>query len=524
MVRTPVDSPPAPRPQDMSEFAAQWLFGDDPPEGIPFGDGAALEAATEVEDPPGAAGTYERSATSQAAPPPAAARPRGRIEEGPRLRLSRTPAARRAAGQPLRPGFENAVEPQEWAYRAAGGGTGEGSTGAEEVGTGTAPKKPRTAEPIAPVEYRADSGVAEHSTPSSTSSRVEPQPGGVRRQLSAQPEPRMQPEAVVQPQADAQLEPSVEPRPPVESAPVTSKPVPLKRAPRVSGADRPTVRLQRAAWQPLQAEPVPRGGGPETAARPEQASASPESESHAGPPIWRRIAGLLRGGGGVPDQESASTLTAPPHRSPLRGPRRLDRLGAPATGGQADPTPAEDPVSETRGSSPRSTGGQMKPKMRARLDAAGIQPEGFARPPIRLRQPAHSLHRDESAPAPPPLSGPAPERLALAAGATLLPDSDDQATVVFPPPRGQVAPLLARSEATPSAPLAHTTTATVFSTPPAPAPASPATLSSPRPVPAPAVPSSSGSIDDVYEQVLERLRRDLLTERERMGDLLGDLP
>jgi hypothetical protein len=31
-------------------------------------------------------------------------------------------------------------------------------------------------------------------------------------------------------------------------------------------------------------------------------------------------------------------------------------------------------------------------------------------------------------------------------------------------------------------------------------------------------------MDDVYEQVVDRLRRDLLVERERMGDLLGDLP
>jgi hypothetical protein len=30
------------------------------------------------------------------------------------------------------------------------------------------------------------------------------------------------------------------------------------------------------------------------------------------------------------------------------------------------------------------------------------------------------------------------------------------------------------------------------------------------------------NIDDLYEGILERLRRDLLAERERMGDLLGD--
>jgi hypothetical protein len=31
-------------------------------------------------------------------------------------------------------------------------------------------------------------------------------------------------------------------------------------------------------------------------------------------------------------------------------------------------------------------------------------------------------------------------------------------------------------------------------------------------------------VEDLYEHVVERLRRDLLSERERMGDLLGDLP
>jgi hypothetical protein len=30
-------------------------------------------------------------------------------------------------------------------------------------------------------------------------------------------------------------------------------------------------------------------------------------------------------------------------------------------------------------------------------------------------------------------------------------------------------------------------------------------------------------MDDIYDHVVERLRRDLLAERERMGDLLGDL-
>jgi hypothetical protein len=30
-------------------------------------------------------------------------------------------------------------------------------------------------------------------------------------------------------------------------------------------------------------------------------------------------------------------------------------------------------------------------------------------------------------------------------------------------------------------------------------------------------------MDQLYEQLVERLRRDLLAERQRMGDVLGDL-
>lgn len=33
--------------------------------------------------------------------------------------------------------------------------------------------------------------------------------------------------------------------------------------------------------------------------------------------------------------------------------------------------------------------------------------------------------------------------------------------------------------------------------------------------------ADAAQLDQLYEQLIERLRRDLLTERERMGDLLG---
>jgi len=179
-------------------------------------------------------------------------------------------------------------------------------------------------------------------------------------------------------------------------------------------------------------------------------------------------------------------------------------------GEQADPGASEGPVSEAHGSSPRLASGQVEPPKRGRFDHARTQREPAARPPIRLRQLARSVHLDESDPAPPPLLRTAPDRLALAAGATLQHEPDDQATVMFPPPTGREAPTLARQEAT-------------LSTPP-PAPTPPATLSPSTPAPAPAEAASGASIDDVYEQVLERLRRDLLAERERMGDLLGELP
>jgi hypothetical protein len=48
----------------------------------------------------------------------------------------------------------------------------------------------------------------------------------------------------------------------------------------------------------------------------------------------------------------------------------------------------------------------------------------------------------------------------------------------------------------------------------------------PPPAPAPAAPAppaagAGADPDELYEQMIERLRRDLLDERERMGDLVG---
>src|SRR5205823_13330821 len=53
--------------------------------------------------------------------------------------------------------------------------------------------------------------------------------------------------------------------------------------------------------------------------------------------------------------------------------------------------------------------------------------------------------------------------------------------------------------------------------------AAPSSILSPAPlpsVPPTPHPAASPNVDELYEHVLERLRRDLLSERERMGDLL----
>jgi hypothetical protein len=53
--------------------------------------------------------------------------------------------------------------------------------------------------------------------------------------------------------------------------------------------------------------------------------------------------------------------------------------------------------------------------------------------------------------------------------------------------------------------------------------AAPAAAPAPAPALSPAASGAPPSIDDIYDGVIDRLRRDLLAERERMGDLLGNI-
>jgi hypothetical protein len=114
-----------------------------------------------------------------------------------------------------------------------------------------------------------------------------------------------------------------------------------------------------------------------------------------------------------------------------------------------------------------------------------------------------------------PLAGTSGVRLAAAARAPLVPGSDGSATVVFAPTAFEAEPSPAHVGAASAASIARFPDLREGS--------SPASVTAAAPALAPVLAGPEAlDIDEVYEQVVERLRRDLVAERERMGDLLGD--
>jgi hypothetical protein len=114
-------------------------------------------------------------------------------------------------------------------------------------------------------------------------------------------------------------------------------------------------------------------------------------------------------------------------------------------------------------------------------------------------------------------------RLAELFGGTLA-DDGSAATVTFPgaasAANGAAANGIAASGATSSAVAPTPPTAPVLARS-ALAGASPPLSTAPRH----AQPGNTGlDLDEVYEHVAARLRRELMNDRERVGDLLGDLP
>lgn len=106
------------------------------------------------------------------------------------------------------------------------------------------------------------------------------------------------------------------------------------------------------------------------------------------------------------------------------------------------------------------------------------------------------------------------ERLAAASGGTLMREPTGEATVVFPDRTGAASPVPAAAATRRGAPEPHATE-------PAAVPAVPGRARGTASVEAER--GREGWREDLYDYVLERLRRDLLHERERNGHLVDDL-
>ncbi len=154
---------------------------------------------------------------------------------------------------------------------------------------------------------------------------------------------------------------------------------------------------------------------------------------------------------------------------------------------------------------------------------------GAARPSLRLAAPrriaAAAAAGDRHPPSVRPAAPPAMDgrRLAAMTASEFAVEPDGRTTVTFASP---VVPLQRTPAPTVSAPA---------SVPPAPAPAPAPTATASEPDSLTGTPAADAppgrrgpaheqeELDHIYEQMLERLRRDLVVERERAGHLLGGL-
>ena len=637
---------PVPQPPGMSEFAARWLFGDGSPEGIPFGEGAALDERPDLSGPPSF--MVPTDEPSDHGPPlqPDRPVPRGQVQEVPRsFRLSRTPVPQPAASIPGERDRDRdaaaetaSVSPEARQQVAEPDATGvfvdpgAGST-AESA---SPPSLPTSLPPVdTPTETPAASGPVVEGVPSRRSSS---QPAAPRPVVTLAPAVERSPSAgasvatATSASARALDEARSVPGPGASSTPPSRRPV-LLRKPAA-----PTTPLP-----PMVAEP-----------RAPADDAQPESATTPATGLLQRLVSALRGSVGgrpatvVPDEpavaenspvpttavkidntetNAGATVSEPAAVSPASDAltatrpsrRERERVDAPSARDRGDldhaavmPVTASTEQPHTRAARPAATPvprGRLLRRSFDRVRSAAepvrdthptpvvareladpesiveraVEPEGRTPdtalpslpsiqaddPPVHEQSvvpatrdttaslvPAVLSHRDvlEGQPPPrpsvragepiraaPPVSAPessgtAPPRLArrpappvsarwvveptirrvtaargplaeqAAAEAVVVPETappDEPIAFAGPVARGPRAILREESETEP--PEATTT-------PEAPTP------------PPPAGRPPEQSPDDLYEHVVARLRRDLLVERERMGDLLGDLP
>lgn len=294
-------------------------------------------------------------------------------------------------------------------------------------------------------------------------------------------------------------------------------------------------KVARAVMRPFRA--LSRSAAPERSKAGAAPPASPPAASRAeipaaGPPpaLVQRVAQPTVSGSGQPPL-AAPTREAPPGAIPEVESGEL----APPPGEGSNELPLA-PSTVERLAEGVSTGSSEARARLARSSTAPTRPAATtiasrgARPALRLVA-AHepvggtaTLARSETpqtqqvgAAAGSRRSPTSGARLADATGARLTQGEGGYETVVFPRPSGLAfAPAVSLMRAADGAPEPA-------AQPAGDAPAAP--QEAPAPAPAPGGGGGGGGeIEEIYTQVIERLRRDLLADRERMGDLLGDLP
>jgi hypothetical protein len=493
-----IEDAPVSRPPGMSEFAARWLFSDDPPEGIPFGDALALTRLPRGGEP-------AQPPRPPAGPQPVAAPrrrqgaplPRGIIEEGRGLRLSSMP--------PL-PDPDDGARPAELADRLAH--RGERTEDAPGPARGDTRATTERSLQMPPRAVPSDSPRAEatrrdgdsDASPAPTPAPV-PVPVPVRMVWRSAPErrPAVRPRRVVS-QPD---------RTGAESDAATD----VQRAPSSSRWRRLLDRVRVAA-----PAPVARGDDEPVAAAPAPVARGDDEPVAAAP------APVARG-----DDEPVAAAARAPQGDPVRDrPIVLSRSrstlpGATSTSGPPLPaTAVDDHVQTSRDGLARR---QPRPPARPSRRVVPAPPP----PRLQLRPRGQARRRDATTgpPTPPHTFATAAPRVARAAGAVLQRENDERTTVIFPPPVAWAAEAVFAGQASGPPRAAAVPTAPSSIAPSARSTTAAAGPRAPEPEPEPALAAAGVAgtgLDDVYDELLQRLRRDLIVERERMGDIVGKLP
>jgi hypothetical protein len=571
-------APPAPRPAGMTDWAARWLFGDGPVEGVPFAGGAALRDR-ELAQP-------EQPAAPSPAPRRLARTPaRGRIEEGSRMRLSATPPPKAAAkppdhapAPPIRPASDvSSAAPASPFERTAAAPSREDSA---QAGRPEPLKQPADDRPHAvrapavatPVTMRPRSvasagrerpllrvhGVAQ-ATPAAAAPVQRPAGRGMlrrlvdvarrRRSATQSPLDGAQPAAAsaverrtdsARPTASADREPGVSSG--AAAAPVGDR---VPAAPSRPHDDEARGAAEHgaigSAGRVGDEEPTPRSAAvaePVRARPPKVAGPLPAAPPPAVPAIGRasRVLARLRGGSAERSERTAAPAKAPAAEAGGTGAAAASPPAEPVVPIAASPI-AQSSSAESPSAESRRDGGPSHDAARAPESASAPAPAApgertpSSTPPDMAVAPAPLLRSSERAPARPvvqlrrrtseqsgpvgpaplrtvaPTAGSGPERLASAIGSALSAAPDGLTTIEFPGAPGSTA----------SAPLARQPageTEAAHPSVPAPPPVTP---------PQQAGGGVARDVEEIYEHVVQRLRREILLEREAMGDLTGDV-